>query len=160
DDVLVYERPDHKEWEFHGHVTDDGKYLVVTVSKGTDDKYRVFYKPLDDPDAALVELIDNFDQEYSFLDNDGPVFWFKTDKDAPRGRVIAIDTRAPEPGNWKEIIPQAEETLNSVSAVGDRFIASYLKDAHTRVKVYQLDGTFEREVDLPGLGTASGFGGK
>jgi prolyl oligopeptidase len=160
DDVLVYERPDHKEWEFHGHVTDDGTYLVVTVAKGTDDKYRILYKPLDDPGAALVELIDNFDQEYSFLDNDGPVFWFKTDKDAPRGRVIAIDTRAPQPGSWKEIIPQAEETLNSVNVVGDRFIATYLKDAHTQVKVYQLDGTFEREVELPGLGTASGFSGK
>ncbi len=160
DDVLVYERPDHKEWEFHGHVTDDGKYLIITVAKGTDDKYRILYKPLDDPNAPIVELIDNFDHEYSFLDNDGPVFWFKTDRDAPRGRVIAIDTRRPKPEQCKEIIPQAEEALNSVSVVRSRFIASYLKDAHTQVKVFELDGTFAREVDLPGLGTATGFGGK
>ncbi len=160
EDVLVHERPDHKEWQFHGNVTDDGAYLIVTVSKGTDDKYRVLYKPLGDAGAALVELIDNFDQEYSFLDNDGPVFWFKTDRDAPRGRVIAIDTRNPKPESWKEIIPQAEETLDSVNVVGDRFIASYLKDAHTQVNVYALDGTLVREVDLPGLGTAAGFGGK
>ncbi len=85
DDVLVYERPDHKEWEFHGFVTDDGKYLIITVAKGTDDKYRILYKALDAPDAAIVELIGNFDHEYSFLDHDGPVFWFKTDRDAPRG---------------------------------------------------------------------------
>jgi prolyl oligopeptidase len=160
EDVLIYERPDHKEWEFHGNVTDDGEYLVVTVAKGTDDKYRILYKPLDQPDAAFVELIDNFDHEYSFLDNDGPVFWFKTDLDAPRGRVIAIDTRRPKPEDWKEIIPQSEETLDSVHVVGDRFIASYLKDAHTQVKVFGLDGTFVREVDLPGLGTSVGFAGK
>jgi prolyl oligopeptidase len=160
DDLLVYERPDQKEWEFHGLVTDDGKYLIVTVAKGTDDKYRILYQSLETPKAPIVELIDNFDQEYSFLDNDGPVFWFKTDRDAPRGRVIAIDTRNPKPESWKEIIPQAEETLISVSVVGGRFIASFLKDAHTQVKVFELDGTFVREVDLPGLGTASGFGGK
>ncbi|HMB05893.1 MAG TPA: prolyl oligopeptidase family serine peptidase [Isosphaeraceae bacterium] len=160
DDVLVYERPDHKEWEFRGHATEDGRYLIITVAKGTDDKYRILYKPLDDPNAPIVELIGNFDHEYSFLDNDGPVFWFKTDRDAPRGRLIAIDTRSPESEQWKELIPQAEETLNGVGVVGGRFIASYLKDAHTRVKVFELDGTFVREVDLPGLGTATGFGGK
>jgi prolyl oligopeptidase len=160
DDVLVYERPDHKEWEFHGHVTDDGTYLIVTVAKGTDDKYRILYKSLATPDAPFVELIDNFDQEYSFIDNDGPIFWFKTDRDAPRGRVIAIDTRDPKPEQWKEIIPQAEQTLDHVNVVGDRFIASYLKDAHTQVVLHRLDGTFESEIALPGLGTASGFGGK
>ena len=160
DDVLVYERPDHKEWEFLGRVTDDGKYLIVTVAKGTDDKYRILYMPVDDPDARLVELIDNFDHEYSFLDNDGPVFWFKTDRDAPRRRVIAIDTRSPKPEQWKEVIPQKEETLGDVNVVGDRFIASYLKDAHTQVKVFALDGTFVHEIDLPGLGTATGFSGK
>lgn len=160
DDTLVYERPDQKEWEFHGSVTDDGKYLIITVAKGTDDKYRVLYKDLGTPDAPIVELIDNFDHEYSFIDNDGPVFWFKTDRDAPRGRVIAIDTRRPKAENWAEVIPQSGETLGGVAVVGDRFLASYLKDAHTQVKVFGLDGKPEREVELPGLGTATGFGGK
>jgi prolyl oligopeptidase len=95
DDRLVYERPDEKEWMFSSTVTDDGRYLIITVSKGTDDKFRILYKDLAGPaDAAPVELINRFDHEYSFVDNDGPVFWFKTDKDAPRGRVIAIDTRS------------------------------------------------------------------
>jgi len=160
DDLLIYERPDQKEWEFHGSVTDDGKYLIITVAKGTDDKFRILYKSLEVPEAPIVELINNFDHEYSFIDNDGPVFWFKTDRDAPRGRVIAIDTRSPAPEHWKEIIPHATETLGSVAVVGDRFIASYLKDAHTQVKVFGLDAALLREVDLPGLGTASGFGGK
>ncbi|WP_422931595.1 prolyl oligopeptidase family serine peptidase [Singulisphaera sp. PoT] len=160
EDVLVYERPDQKEWEFHGNVTEDGKYLVITVAKGTDNKYRILYKKLDEPNSPIVELIDNFDHEYSFIENDGPVFWFKTDRDAPRGRVIAIDTRKPAVEDWKEVIPQSAETLGGISVIADRFIVSYLKDAHTQVKVFGLDGTFQREVDLPGLGTAGGFGGK
>ncbi len=112
------------------------------------------------PDAKPVELIDNFDAEYSFIEHEGPVFWFKTNKDAPRGKVIAIDTRDPAPEKWVEVIPEAAETLRGVSLVNDTFIASYLKDAHTQVKLYDLKGKFVREVEFPGLGTASGFGGK
>jgi prolyl oligopeptidase len=161
EDRLVYERPDQKEWQFSGTVTDDGRYLIITVAKGTDDKYRILYKDLTTPEsAAPIELIDRFEHEYSFIDNDGPVFWFKTNQDAPRGRVIAIDTRRPAPEHWREVVPQADETLEAVSLVGDRFFATYLKDAHSQVKVFDLQGRFTREVELPGLGTASGFGGK
>jgi prolyl oligopeptidase len=160
EDKLIYERPDHKDWQFHGTVTDDGKYLVITVSKGTDDKYRILYQDLTDPAAKPVELIDNFEHEFSFIDNDGSVFWFKTDVDAPRRRVIAIDVAKPARANWKEVIPQAPETLEHVSLVDDRFFASYLKDAHTQVNVFDLSGKLERVLELPELGTASGFGGK
>jgi prolyl oligopeptidase len=160
EDQLVYERPDHKEWQFHGSVTDDGKYLIITVSKGTDNKYRILYQDLTDKSSKPIELIDNFDHEYSFIDNDGPIFWFQTDLDAPRRRVIAIDTRRPEPSSWKEVIPQSAETLERVNLVGDRFLAVYLKDAHSQVKVFDVKGSFVREVEFPGLGTASGFGGK
>lgn len=160
EDRLVYERPDEKEWQFHGTVTDDGRYLVITVSKGTDNKYRILYQDLDAKGSKPVELIDNFDHEYAFIDNDGPVFWFKTDNDAPRGRVIAVDTRDPAPGKWREVIPQASETLQNVDLVGDRFLASYLKDAHTQVKVFDASGRFVSEVEFPGIGTASGFSGK
>ena len=159
-DVLVYERPDEKEWQFAADVSEDGHYLVITVSKGTDDKYRILYKDLTKPDAKPVELIDNFEAEYAFIENDGPVFWFKTNKGAPRGKVIAIDTRDPSPGKWVEVIPEAAETLRGVSMVDDTFIASYLKDAHTQVKLYDTAGKFVREVEFPTLGTASGFGGK
>ena len=163
-DQLVYERPDQKDWNFHGEVTDDGRYLVVTVSKGTDDKYRILYKGLADgvvgSPAEPVELIGAFEHDYSFVDNDGPVFWFKTNKDAPRGRVIAIDTRRPSPEHWVEVIPQAAETLEYVTLVGGRFFAGYLKDARTQVKVFDLAGKFVRDVALPGLGSADGFDGK
>jgi prolyl oligopeptidase len=160
DDKLIYERPDQKEWQFSGTVTDDGKYLVITVGKGTDDKFRILYQDLTKDDAEPIEIIGNFDYEYSFIDNDGPLFWFKTNNGAPRGKVIAIDVRAPEPKNWKEVIPEAAETLEGIDVVGGSFLALYLKDAHSQVRVFQADGAPLREIDLPGLGTASGFSGK
>ncbi len=160
DDVLVYKRPDNPEWGFSSDVTEDGRYLIITVWKGTDAKYRVTYKDLSEPLAMPVDLIDNFDNEYSFIGNEGPIFYFKTDLEAPRGRLIAIDTRKPEKANWKEIIPQTKENLRGVGLVGNLFVASYLKDARTQVKLHDMTGTFVREVDFPTLGSASGFGGK
>jgi prolyl oligopeptidase len=147
-------------------VTEDGRYLIIHVWQGTEPKNRVFYKDLKDPKAPavssdqspIVELLRDADAEYSFVDNDGPVFWFTTDQDAPRRRVIGIDIRHPE--GRKEIIPQADQTLEWISVVGNRFFAGYLKDAHTQVKRFKLDGTQEGEVALPGLGSAWGFGGK
>jgi len=160
EDVLIYERPDEKEWGFNGSVTDDGRYLVISIWKGTERKYLYFYKDLQSPESKIVELLPEFEAKYSFIDNDGPLFWFQTDLDAPRGRVIAIDTRKPAKADWKEVIPQAAEALQGVGMVHNRFIASYLKDAYTVVKVFDSQGKPVREVDLPGMGAAFGFGGK
>jgi len=160
DDRLVYERPDHKDWNFYGTVTDDGRYLVIAASQGSARKNRVLYQDLRSPGAPVVELLMEFDAEYSFIDNDGPRFWFKTDLGAPRGRVIAIDITRPERSQWKEIIPEAKDALVSVGAVNDTFIASYLKDAQSRVRVFALDGSPLRELVQPGIGTVGGFWGK
>jgi prolyl oligopeptidase len=160
EDALVYERRDQKEWGFDGRVSEDGRYLIISVWQGTDPKNRLFYRDLQAQDAPVVELVSELEAAYNFIGNDGPVFWFRTDLQAPRGRIIAIDTRRPERSRWQELVPQAAETLESVSLVGDRFIASYLKDARTQVKIYDLNGRFVRELELPGLGTASGFTGK
>jgi len=160
EDVLVYDRLDQKEWGFSGGVTDDGQYLIISVSQGTDTKNRLFYKDLRKPDAKIVELLNDFDAEYTFIDNDGPLFWFRTDLNAPRGRLIAIDINHPERANWKEVVPQATETLRAVNLVNDQFILIYLKDAHSLVKIVGRDGSFIRNVELPSLGSVSGFGGK
>jgi prolyl oligopeptidase len=160
EDVLVYKRPDHPDWGIHGTPSEDGRYLIITIRKGTDARHRITYRDLAEPLAMPVDLIEDFDNDYSFVGNDGPVFYFKTDYKAPLGRLIAIDTRKPERKDWKEIVPEAKESLQDVSLIGNLFVASYLKDAKTQVKLYEPDGTFVREVDLPGIGTASGFGGK
>src|SRR5882672_1045076 len=159
-DTLIYQRPDQKEWGFGGNVTDDGHYLIISISQGTDTRNRVFYKDLQKPDAKVIELLNDFDAEYVFIDNDGPLFWFKTDLKAPRGRVIAIDITKPERTNWKEVIPEAAETLQAVNLVADQFVADYLKDAHSQVKTFSMEGKFLHDVELPGIGSAGGFGGK
>jgi prolyl oligopeptidase len=160
DDVLVYRRPDHPDWGFRTSVSEDGKYLIISIWKGTNHQYRITYRDLAEPYAMPVDLIEDFDNEYTFVGNDGPVFYFKTDLHAPRGRLIAIDTRKPERSAWKEVIAQTAENLRDVELVGNLFVAQYLKDAHTQVKMFTLDGAFVREIAFPGLGSAAGFGGK
>jgi len=160
DDVLVYKRPDHPDWGFQVGVTEDGRYLILTIWKGTDRRYRITYRDLEEPYGMPVDLIEKFDNEYTFLDNDGPIFYFKTDLEAPLGRVIAIDIRRPDRKNWREIIPQAKDKLSSVAVCGNQFICTYLRDARSEVKTYAMDGTYLRDVALPGIGTVSGFGGK
>ncbi|NEO49858.1 MAG: S9 family peptidase [Moorea sp. SIO4A3] len=159
EDILIYERPDQKEWGFSGRVTEDGNYLIITVFLGTDPKNLVFYKNLQDPDAPVVELIKEFDASYSFIGNDQSVFWFSTDLDAPRSRVIAIDTNHPAQAQWQEVISQADETLEGVGLLNNQFVADYLKDAHASIKIFDLDGYFVREVELPGIGSVGGFNG-
>jgi len=160
EDKLIYERPDNKELGFSGGVTDDGHYLVISVWQGTAPKNRLYYKDLTKPDSQVVRLLDDFDAQYNFIDNDGPVFWFQTDLDAPRGRLIAIDTQHPERANWKTVVPEGKDKLEGSSTIDNLFLLSYLKDAKTEVRVYDLKGKFLRNVDLPGIGTAQGFGGK
>ncbi len=156
-DVLVYRRPDQPDWGFDAKVSEDGRYLILTVWKGTDDRYRVLYRDLTEPYALPLELIDHFENEYTFLGNDGQVFYFKTDLDAPNGRVVAIDLR--DPKKRRDLVPETKETLSSVHLVGNAFVAEYLKDAKSRVLLYDLNGDLVREIVLPGIGTASGFDG-
>jgi prolyl oligopeptidase len=170
DDQLIYERRDRKDWGFHGSVTDDGHWLIITVTRGTDPKNGIFYRDLTKADARIVELLPGFEADYSFIDNDGSVFFFQTDLDAPLRRVIAIDVDQPARENWKELIPESKDTLEGTNLVGEQFICTYLRDAHSAVKTFALvtddktqsghRASFLRELQLPGIGTAGGFGGK
>jgi prolyl oligopeptidase len=160
EDVLVFHRPDQPEWGYAGSVTDDGRYLVLHVWKGTDPKNMVLYKDLLEPYGMPITLVDSFDNEYSLLGNDGPVFYFKTDLDAPKGRVIAVDIRSPERESWKELLPEADQPLSNITITGNLFVATYLKDVINQVRMYHLDGTHVRDVTFPGIGTGGGFGGK
>jgi prolyl oligopeptidase len=160
DDALVYERPDQKEWNINGGVTDDGRYLIIYAAQGTDRRNRIFYKDLQAKDAEVQPLLDKGDASYGFIDNEGTTFWLRTDLDAPRGKVVAIDITRPERANWKEVIPQSDETLEGANVFGNQLVASYLKDAHTQIKVFDLGGKLVRKVKLPGIGSAGGFKGK
>ena len=166
-DRLVYKRDNQKEWGFGAGETEDGKYLILYVSQGTEKNNRVFYSDLTHLTAEqkgggvpVVELLNKLDASYSFVGNDGGVFYFQTDKNAPRSRIVAIDTAQPDETHWREVVPQAQETLQSVSLFGSELIVSYLKDARTQIKRFDLSGKFIGEVVLPGIGSAGGFGGR
>ncbi len=160
EDVLVYERPEHKDRTLRARVTDDGEYLIISIGKGTERKNLISYKKLDTPESPVIELIGEFEASFGFVDNNGPVFWFKTDLDAPMSRVIAIDTSRENGKNRRTVIAEQKETLRRVNIVNNTFITSYLKDAHSLVKLFDIHGKLIGEIDLPGLGRASGFGGK
>lgn len=155
-DRLVYARPEEPEWGFGTDVTEAGDYLVITIWKGTDARYQIATLDLSDDAAEPEMLIEGFDHDYNLVGNDGATFWFSTNRDAPRNRLVAIDLDAPEP---REIIAEQEQVMQSVSLIGDHFIASYLDDAKSRVQVYDLEGTPGTRVELPGIGTAGGFSG-
>src|SRR3954469_14594283 len=103
-DVLVYERKDHKDWNFNGTVSEDGRFLIISISQGTDPKNRIFYKDLQKSDAGVVELLNKQDALYSFLGCDGNTFWFRTDLAAARGRIVAIDVTKPE--EIRTVVPE------------------------------------------------------
>ncbi|MDP1590239.1 MAG: prolyl oligopeptidase family serine peptidase, partial [Prosthecobacter sp.] len=127
---------------------------------GTEPKNRVFYKGIA-PDAPVVELLHDNDARYEFIDNVGPVFYFRTDLGASCFRVIAIDVRQPERKNWRIVVPEMPNVLlEDVSSVGGQLICVYLRDASTAVNCFDMDGKFIRGVQLPGIGTAVGFRGR
>jgi prolyl oligopeptidase len=159
-DLLVYDRPDQKEWGFSGTTTDDGRYLLITASQGTAHKNRVFYKDLAKADAPVVALIDQLEAAYEFIDNVGPVFYFVTDRKAPRQRIVAIDIRKPREANWKTIVAEGKQTLVDSHLINNQLVTAYLADARSVVKVTDLKGKQLREIALPGIGTVSGFNGK
>jgi len=157
-DRLIYERPDHPDWGFGVEVSADGRYAVYAVWLGTDRRNRIYYQDLGRPkhprlDAPVVRLLDDFDAAYNFVGNDGPRFFFQTDNTAPRGRIIAVDTRHPEPAAWRELVPQAPDVIEGSQIVHNTFVIRYLHDASSQLRLFALDGTPLGEVALPTLGS-------
>lgn len=164
-DVLVWQRPDQPEWYVGSRVTEDGRYLVVNVNQGTDPRTRVYYAPLGDPNnpripAKVTPLLDKADAAYDFIGSDGPVFYFTTDLNAPRGRLVAVDSRRPAPANWRTIIPESKDALQGVDIINNQFVARYLQDASSRVRLFTMAGAPAGEIELPTLGSVGGFTGE
>lgn len=160
DDVLIYASPNEPEWGHIAEISEDGMHLVITIWKGTDDRYQIVHQDLSEEDSAPEFLIEGFDNDYTFVGNVANELYFRTNRDAPRNRLIAINVKHPDPENWREVIPETENVLDGVSLVGEKIIADYMQDAQTVVKIFSLDGKYERMVNLPGVGTAYGFAGK
>ena len=158
DDTVVY-TPADKEYFVGAGVSEDGKWLIMSVGKGTSPKNMVYFKDLTKADSPIVPLVDALEANFSFIGNDGPVFYFQTDKDATRAKIVKVNVLAKD-RKWADVVPEAKETLQSVDFINNQFVLNYLKDAYTQIKIVDTNGQFVREVKLPGIGSAGGFGGK
>ncbi len=165
-DVLVYERPDQPDWGFSADVTDDGRFLLIYQSEGTEPRNRIFIRDLSDPASAVVPFLDAFDAAYAIVGNDGERFYVKTDKDAPRGRLVAVDRSAGQgfspADRWQVLVPEGagRDVLSSVTMVANRFVAVWQIDAQHRIKVYDIGGRPEADIALPGIGSIPGLSGR
>jgi prolyl oligopeptidase len=160
DDPVVYASAEHPEWNHDADVSEDGRYLIISTTSGTASRNQVHVKDLQDPYSMPVTIVDKIENDYSFVGNDGPILYFRTDLKAPKGRLIAIDLRNPGAANWKEIIPEDAAKLQSVRYTGHRLVANYLSDAHSDIRIYDTSGKLVRNVALDGIGSAGGFGGR
>ncbi len=158
-DRLIYHRPDHKDWSFNGIATEDGKYLLINISRGTEEKNLLYYQNLEQPQTGIQPIIETWQASYKYLGNQGSIFWFLSNDQAPRGRILQIDLENPDREHWKEMLAEAEDTIETGSMVNNSFIISYLHHARHKILIKPLTGK-ARELELPGIGSAGGFYGK
>jgi prolyl oligopeptidase len=159
EDRLIYERPEAKELIFYPFITDDGVYLVLHVGHGTEPKNRLYYREVYS-DGPFIRLLDEADARYNLVGNTGSIFYVQTNLDAPRNRIISIDIEHPDRANWKELISQQDDVMDFVIMVNNQFVVTYMHDAHHQVKIYNLVGSFVRDITLPTLGSIVGMSGK
>ncbi len=158
-DKLIYERPEDKELGFSPFISDDGKYLFLYVWRGTDEKNRIYYKEVGSQ-GDFIRLLDKADASYSFIDNLDTIFYFRTDLDSPKGKIIAINIKNPQKENWKEVIPEKKDVLEFAVMINNQLVTIYMQDAKNKMKLYNLDGTFLKEIEMPDLGSISGISGR
>ena len=159
EDILIYSRPDVAKLNFDIAVTDDDHYLIISAHTGTAPLEEIYYVDLRSPGFKPILLLPEFDADYRYVGNEGTRFWFFTDFQAPRAKLISLDLNSPEKEAWTTVIPESKETLLGVNMLNHRLVARYMKDACSQIKIFDLDGRLIRIVTLPGIGTAGGFGG-
>jgi prolyl oligopeptidase len=158
-DALIYATPETPKRSHSASVTDDGKWLVITTTEGTDNRYQVTVIDLTAAKPVPRTIFKGLEHEWSLAGNVGSTFYWMTNKDAPRLRVVTTDVAAPDV-RVREIVPESKDVLDGASLVGGRLILSYLADVKSEVRRYTLDGKPDGTVPLPGIGDAGGFGGE
>ena len=158
-DRLVYETPAHPSHSHYAQITDDGNWLAITTSEGTDDRYQITLIDLREPAWPARTIIHGLNHHWSLAGNSGTRFYWSTNSHAPRMRIVTMDVATGEHPEAHELVPEDKATLEGAAIIGHTLIASYLVDARTEIRRFALDGTPLSPVALPGIGTASGFGG-
>ncbi len=153
-DKQVYERPEHPSWGLSPTVLEGGRYLFFSIYTGVEGKNLLSYQDLSAKTPRTIDLISKLEYSYAPIGVAGSVVYMQTNDSAPRGRVIAIDLEHPARGNWKEIVPEARETLESVVMANGKLLLAYMKDAHSAARLVTLAGKPAGDVELPGIGSA------
>jgi prolyl oligopeptidase len=149
-DELVYDRPDQPDWLLFGTVTDDGQYLIITVAQGTDVRNRLYFIDLDNPGKPKINnpvfrLIDRFDAEYEFVGNRGTMFYVRTDRNAPKGRIVAVSIENPREERWNTIVAESKDALVTATTAGEDIVANYLRDAQSSVRFFSASRDDRRD---------------
>ena len=149
-DELIYDRPDQPDWLLFGSVTDDGQYLIITVAQGTDVRNRLYFIDLDNPGKPKINnpvfrLIDRFDAEYEFVGNRGTMFYVRTDRNAPKGRIVAVSIENPREERWNTIVAESKDALVTATTAGEDIVANYLKDAQSSIRFFSASRDDRRD---------------
>ncbi|WP_242521409.1 prolyl oligopeptidase family serine peptidase [Tamlana sp. s12] len=159
EDLLIFGgTPEEKHRYIMADVTEDNKYLIISASISTSGN-KLFIKDLTAPNSPFVTILNHSDSDTDVLKNNGSTLFLATNLNAPNKKIVTVDASNPSPENWVDLIPETEHVL-SPSTSGDYILAHYMVDALSKVKQYNFEGELIREIKLPGLGTASGFGSK
>ncbi|MGH9408368.1 MAG: prolyl oligopeptidase family serine peptidase [Vicinamibacterales bacterium] len=164
-DRLIYERKDLPTWFIGGAVTEDGRYLLITTARGSDNRNRLYGADLVDPmhphvAAAIKPLVENDDAEYAPIGNVGPTIYLRNDLHAPNRRIIALNFNDPAPSACKTIVAERPQAIEAAALNGGKVVAQYLVDVQSRLDVFNLDGSSASEIKLPGPGSLAGISGR
>ena len=163
-DRLIYERPDDADLAFDVEVTHDGRYLVMLVNRGTEERNLLYFKDLGDPatpkiDTPFQPVVDKFEAGFKIAGSIGTRLYVVTDVNAARYKIVEIDLTNPSRDHWKEIIPESKDLLEDASVVGGKLVVKYLVDAKNQLFVFDANGKRESEIALPSLGTVGSLSG-
>jgi len=159
DDELIYTRSDNPGWFVSGMVTDDGHFLIIQASLGTDIRNTVLVQDLSKPHAPIVPVIPVPMATYDVIDTVGNLLLVRTDDAAPKHRIIGIDLANPASAHWRTVVAEGRDTINAVSFAGGQLLVHRLRDAHSTVQRYAPSGKLLGDLDLPGIGTVTGLEG-
>ena len=155
DKLIFGGTPAEKYRYVSGTVSNDGKYLFISVANATSGN-KLFVKDLSNPKSSLVTITNNFDGDTGFVNNQGTTLFLETNINAPNGRLVKVDFKNPQPEHWQDVIPETKNVL-SITTAGKYLFAKYMVDALSHVKQYDYEGKLIREVKLPSIGSAGGF---
>ena len=158
DTIIFGEKKAEKHRYVSGYLTEDHRYLVISAATSTSGN-KLFIKDLSDKNSVLKPIIATVESDTGVIDNRGSTLYLQTNLNAPNQKIVTVDAANPTPENWVDFIPETKNVLQPTTGAG-YFFAEYMVDAVSKVLQYNFEGTFIREIKLPGIGSSAGFGGK